>query len=143
MVAGPCKLYEIEKKIKIQMNLPKKKFSIFADSDRTFQVLLNLVRNAIDFVPKHCGRIEIGVIQESKFIIFYVRDNGIGIATEKQEKLFHEFYQVETVCSEKHSGSGLGLAICKGLIKKMGGRIWVESEVGKGTTIYFSLPSEA
>ena len=105
-------------------------------------VVAHLVGNAGDFVPTSDGKIEIGAISQSKFVIFSVRDNGIGITTEKQEKLFHEFYQVDVVNQEKHSGSGLGLAICKGLIKKMKGRIWLESKQGEGTTIYFCLPRE-
>jgi len=142
MISTSCRIYAIEKKIKFQINLPKEKFYVYGDVDRMFQVFLNLVRNAVDFVPVRDGKIEIGAIPQSKFVIFYVRDNGIGIATEKQEKLFHEFYQVEVVNQEKHSGSGLGLAICKGLIKKMKGRIWLESKQGEGTTIYFCLPRE-
>ena len=132
----------IEKKIKIQCEIPDKELFIHGDVDRVFQIFLNLIRNASDFVPKNNGAIKIGSLTQSQFIIFYVQDNGIGIATEKQEKLFHEFYQVDVIRGDQHIGSGLGLAICKGLTKKMGGRIWVESKEGSGTTIYFSMPRE-
>ena len=140
MVSGACKPFTLNGKIKIQFNIPKEKLYVYTDSERLFQVLMNLITNAIDFVPKNNGRVKIGVLPESKFIIFYVRDNGIGIAQDEQGKLFDEFYQVEVVSQEIHKGSGLGLAICKGLVENMGGRIWVESKKGKGTTIYFSTP---
>jgi len=142
IVSSACIPLSIEKKIKIQCEIPDEELFICGDLDRVFQIFLNLIRNASDFVPKNGGAIKIGSLTRSQFIIFYVQDNGIGIATEKQEKLFHEFYQVGIVSNSQHTGSGLGLAICKGLTKKMGGRIWVESKEGSGTTIYFSIPKE-
>ena len=134
------KPYSVERKIKIQRIPLKGEFYVKGDVDRLFQIFMNLIRNASNFVPNNGGYIEIGALIQSEFIIFYVYDNGIGIAAEKQEKLFHEFYQVDVVTKDIHSGSGLGLAICKGLVSKMGGRIWVESKEGEGTTIYFSIP---
>ena len=134
------KPHSIERKIKIQRIPLKGEFYVKGDVDRLFQIFMNLIRNASNFVPNNGGYIEIGALIQSEFIIFYVHDNGIGIVAEKQEKLFHEFYQVDVVTKDIHSGSGLGLAICKGLVSKMGGRIWVESKEGEGTTIYFSIP---
>ncbi|MEM3161115.1 MAG: ATP-binding protein, partial [Nitrososphaera sp.] len=76
-------------------------------------------------------------------VTFAVRDNGIGIPKEKQADLFKRFYQVDTSLSRKTGGSGLGLAISKGIVEAHGGRIWVESDSGKGTTFYFTVPVNA
>jgi signal transduction histidine kinase len=73
-------------------------------------------------------------------IVFCVRDNGPGIPKSKQEFLFKKFYQVDTSLTRKHGGTGLGLAISKGIVTQLGGTIWVETEEGKGSNFYFSLP---
>ncbi|MBM2820035.1 MAG: kdpD [Nitrosarchaeum sp.] len=115
------------------------KHSIIADRDRLTQVMNNVISNAVDFVPKEHGRIEMGTKKEGSKVIFYVKDNGIGIPNDKQDELFKKFYQVDTTATRKHGGTGLGLTICKGIVEGLGGEIWVESELGKGTTFYFSL----
>ena len=74
---------------------------------------------------------------------FAVSDTGIGIPQEKMDQLFKPFSQVDTTISRKRDGAGLGLAICKGLVELMGGEIWAESEVGKGSTFYFTIEAEA
>ena len=71
---------------------------------------------------------------------FEVRDTGLGIPKEAQDKLFSRFYQVDSSMKRKVGGSGLGLSVCKGLVELMKGKIWFESEIGKGTTFYFTLP---
>ncbi len=113
---------------------------IKSDKNRVEQVLSNLVANAIDFVSEKDGRIEIGLVEQANDILFYVRDNGIGIPTDKQQSLFTKFYQVDSSLTRKHGGSGLGLVICKGIVESLGGRIWVESNEGKGAAFYFTLP---
>ena len=72
---------------------------------------------------------------------FYVKDNGIGIAKDMHSKLFKKFYQVDTSPTRSHGGTGLGLVICKGLIEGLGGKIWLDSEEGEGSTFYFSIPA--
>ena len=116
--------------------------TIFATTDgaRLEQVYNNLIRNAVDFVPKEGGKIEIGVKENDNKIICYVKDNGIGINKEKQKELFDQFYQVDSSLRRKHGGTGLGLYISKGIVEALGGKIWVESEPGKGTAFYFSTP---
>ncbi|HKU50325.1 MAG TPA: sensor histidine kinase [Nitrososphaera sp.] len=114
--------------------------AVKCDRSRVEQVLSNLVVNAIDFVPASGGRIEVGVRAQESEVIFYVKDNGIGIPADKQKGLFTKFYQVDTSLTRKHGGSGLGLAICKGIVESHGGRIWVESEEGRGATFLFTLP---
>lgn len=112
-----------------------------SDEIRLRQILDNLVKNAVDFVPNKTGRIEIGTEKENSHVKFYVKDNGIGIPKSKQKSLFKKFYQVDTSHTRKHGGTGLGLVICKGLVEGLGGEMWVESDEGKGSTFYFSVPT--
>ena len=114
--------------------------TIQGDSGRLTQVLSNLVRNSVDFVPSVNGKIEIGADDKDDRIVFYVKDNGIGIPEEQHANLFKKFFQVDTSFRRSHGGTGLGLVICKGIIEALGGNIWFESTVGKGTVFYFSLP---
>ena len=94
------------------------------------------------FVPKDYPSIEIGTYDEDNKIIFFVKDNGSGISSEEQKNIFKKFYQIDTTSKRKKEGSGLGLAICEGIIKKLGGKIGVKSEIGKGTMFYFTLAKE-
>jgi len=114
--------------------------AVYADSDRIAQVFSNLISNAISFVPPKTGKIRIGVKENLKNVTFFVSDNGFGIPAEQQKNIFKKFYQVDTSSTRKKEGSGLGLSICEGIIKTLGGRIWVESTLNKGTTFYFDLP---
>jgi len=116
------------------------RLSIKTDELRLRQILDDLIINSVDFVPSKDGRIEVGIKQENGKIIFHVKDNGIGIPKEKQKNIFKKFYQVDASHTRKHSGTGLGLVICKGIVEALGGKIWVESEVGKGTTFFFTIP---
>ena len=121
----------------------KKADSVELESDeyRIHQVIDNLVRNAVDFVPEKTGKIEIGSQIKDGKVEFYVKDNGIGIAKDMHSKLFKKFYQVDTSPTRSHGGTGLGLVICKGLIEGLGGKIWLDSEEGEGSTFYFSIPA--
>jgi PAS domain S-box-containing protein len=115
--------------------------SLTTDRDRLEQVFSNLILNAVDFVPKEGGRIEFGAKTDNDEVLFYVKDNGIGIPLEKQKHLFKKFYQADTSMTRRqYGGSGLGLAICKGIVESHGGKIWLESEPNKGTTFYFTIP---
>jgi len=115
---------------------------IFATTDgsRLDQVFTNFIRNAVDFVPDKGGKIEIGAKLNDSKISCYVKDNGIGIPKEKQANLFNKFYQADSTLRRKHGGTGLGLSICKGIINSLGGKIWLESEPGKGSVFYFEIP---
>jgi len=110
------------------------------DPRRLLQVLNNLTSNAVKFVPEQTGRIEISVRRDNGSLLFSVKDNGIGIPKEKQQYLFKKFYQVDTSLGRTAGGTGLGLAICRGIVEAHNGKIWVESEEGKGSTFYFSIP---
>jgi len=112
--------------------------SVFADKERLYQIFNNLISNALKFTSK--GYIEIGCRQVGEMIEFQVSDTGIGIPPDYHHKIFDRFRQVEASYTRKFGGNGLGLAISKNLVELMGGAIWVESEVGKGSTFYFTLP---
>jgi len=114
--------------------------NVYTDSDRISQVFSNLISNAISFLPQSNGIIEIGAKDNADYITFFVTDNGVGIPEEQQKSIFKKFYQVDTSSTRKKEGSGLGLSICEGILKILGGRIWLKSIVGKGTTFYFDLP---
>ena len=109
-----------------------------ADADRLMQVFNNLLSNALKFTT--IGSIEIGYQLNDRMLEFYVRDTGIGIPAEFHAKIFDRFRQVEDEKTRKYGGNGLGLAICKNLVALMGGRIRVESVLGKGSVFYFSVP---
>ena len=111
------------------------------DESRIRQILTNLVGNAIKFTEK--GHIEIGYeLIEDDAIQFFVKDTGIGIAPEFHEKIFERFRQVESAYTRKYGGNGLGLTIAKQLTELMDGRIWVESEVAKGSVFSVKIPAE-
>jgi len=114
---------------------------ILCDFQRLKQVLINLAENALKFT--YSGFIEIGceLIDDKKNILIYVKDTGIGIPKNKQSLIFDRFRQVdEALYGKKSGGAGLGLSISKGLIELMKGKLWVESEEGKGSVFYFTIP---
>jgi signal transduction histidine kinase len=115
-------------------------FTIKADKAKLTEIITNLVRNSIDFVPDAGGRITIRTKDKKSFVEFSIEDNGSGMKKDKQENLFTKFYQVDNTDTRKHGGTGLGLTICKGYVEGMNGKIWVESEEGKGTTFFFTIP---
>jgi len=128
-----------EKQIQF-VNSTKEKISITTDRVRLLQVFDHLILNAVDFVPNERGKIEIAAQTKDDDIIFYVKDNGIGISSERQKDIFKKFFELYTYISRRHGGTGLGLSICKGIINELEGKIWVESVPNKGATFYFSIP---
>jgi signal transduction histidine kinase len=114
-----------------------------ADPRRLEQVLSNLIGNAIKFTPVG-GEIEVGAVHENATEAkVWVKDNGVGIPTEEVGSLFELYQQTSSGKNSDQKGTGLGLVICKMIVETHGGKIWVESEHGKGTTFFFSLPFEA
>jgi len=113
---------------------------INTDESKLKQIITNLINNAIKFT--HNGSIEIGYTVKSKHIEFFVKDTGIGITREQQKIIFDRFRQVELTSARKYGGTGLGLSISKAFLKKLGGKIWLESKIGKGSTFYFTIPLE-
>jgi len=113
--------------------------TILGDSIRLRQVLANLLGNAAKFTEKGSIAIHVQPGEMADEIHFSVSDTGIGISAEDTKKLFHSFSQVDASTSRKYGGTGLGLAISKRLVELMGGRIWVQSELGKGSTFHFRI----
>jgi signal transduction histidine kinase len=111
---------------------------IHADERKVKQVLLNLLSNALKFTPEG-GQIDVRARVHDGETEISVTDTGVGIAPDDQEAVFEEFRQVGTA-SKKVEGTGLGLAISRKFIELHGGRIWVESQLGKGSTFAFTLP---
>ena len=112
---------------------------IIIDKDRIAQVFMNLINNAIKFTDPG-GAIEVELSGNADNAIIKFKDNGIGIKREDQEMLFSPFQQVDSSYARKYEGSGLGLAISKRIVTYHGGKIWVESEPGKGSTFIFTIP---
>jgi len=108
------------------------------DPTRIRQIFINLLSNAIKFTEQGEVALEVLNSEGPEVLEFCVRDTGIGIPADKQESIFDSFSQVDTSITRKFGGTGLGLAICKRLVKLMGGRIWIESEEGKGTRFFFT-----
>jgi len=124
--------------ISLDSNVDERLGQIQADERKIRQVVLNLLSNAIKFTPEG-GRIEVGAVPRDGSVEVSVSDTGIGIAPEDQEAVFEEFRQVGTA-EKKAEGTGLGLTLCRKFIELHGGRIWVKSQVGAGSTFGFTIP---
>jgi signal transduction histidine kinase len=121
------------------VNWCAEKTMIKADEDKVREVLVNLIGNALKFTEK--GKVAVSVWKQNSNIVFAVEDTGHGIREEDKNKLFQKFIRVGSDDKDKgKSGTGLGLYICKTLLEGMGGAIWFESLLNKGTTFYFTLP---
>jgi two-component system, OmpR family, phosphate regulon sensor histidine kinase PhoR len=125
----------------IEASLPEVLPKVHGDEERTRQVLTNLVDNAMKYSPAG-GRIDVTVAPVGEWLRFSVRDEGLGIPLGEQERIFEKFYRLDPDHRRGIGGTGLGLYICRELVRSMGGRIWVESEPGQGTTASFELPAE-
>jgi len=141
-VAEHMKALAAEKLIRIEIPPADPKVTAWADRDKVTQVLMNLIGNAVKFTPRD-GKITVALEKNgSDYIQISVADTGPGILPEERNRIFSKFYQVANVDKQKPKGSGLGLAISKALVEMHGGKIWMESEVGKGSTFYFTLPAQ-
>jgi len=128
-----------EKSLRLELKIPDRLPKVLVDHDRIIQVLNNLVSNAIKytFPEKDIG---ISVDRKGNYVVVSVFDNGVGISPEDQKKLFTKFYRVDSSLTQETGGSGLGLSICKTIIERHGGKTWVESKEGEGSTFSFSIP---
>ncbi|MCK9616734.1 MAG: ATP-binding protein [Lentimicrobiaceae bacterium] len=129
-----------ERQIQFTLEKPENNPMQFIRTDKTrfTQIFTNLIGNAIKFT--NAGSITFGYTYNNGTLIFFVKDTGEGIATDKQQIIFERFMQAESKGSRLHEGTGLGLAISKAFVELLGGKIWVESQEGKGSTFYFSHP---
>jgi len=127
----------------VSLTFNSEDLEIYTDRDRLFQVFSNLIGNSVVYVKSNTGKVQINATTQNGDILFSVTDNGIGIASNKILNLFRKFYQIDTSLKRKHdSGTGLGLVICKGIVSGLGGKIWVESQLKKGSTFFFSIPKK-
>jgi signal transduction histidine kinase/putative methionine-R-sulfoxide reductase with GAF domain len=124
--------------IALQINVDERLGQIQADERKVRQVVLNLLSNAIKFTPEG-GRIDVGAVHKDGLVEVSVTDTGVGIAPEDQQAVFEEFRQVGTA-DKKVEGTGLGLTLCRKFVELHGGRIWVKSQEGVGSTFTFTLP---
>ncbi|GAB4361582.1 MAG: ATP-binding protein [Gammaproteobacteria bacterium] len=127
-------------RIKLVKEIPEQPLFVTVDKDRVIQVLINLISNAVKFCPPENGTIKISVTADEEMATVSVADNGIGIAEEELERIFEKFHQVSDTQEGKPRGTGLGLPICRRIIEYHGGRIWAESQQGRGATFTFTLP---
>ena len=118
--------------------LSTKEATIRTDSEKVYSILTNLVKNAIKYSNE--GTIEFGYIKKDEALQFYVKDTGIGIPKDRLNAIFDRFVQADISNKMALQGAGLGLSISKAFVEMLGGKIWVESEVGIGSTFYFTLP---
>jgi two-component system sensor histidine kinase/response regulator len=137
-IAGLLKLTSENKKISIENNIPEG-ITVFADMQMIQSVLRNLLSNALKFTPEN-GSIEMNALEMNTEVIISIKDSGVGISEPSLKRIFDQDQPVKTLGTNKESGSGLGLILCKDFVEKNGGRIWVESEKGKGSTFSFTVP---
>ncbi len=127
-----------EKEQELIIEIPRDLPAIWADKGKLHLIVSNLVSNAIKFTPEG-GNIKVEALVEDDELKVAVKDTGIGIPSEEYDRIFDRFYQVEDSLRRQHPGLGLGLSIVKGLVELHQGRIWVESQVGQGSTFYFTI----
>ena len=130
-----------DKKIAVDARLPESVSPVTADLDRMIQVMLNLLSNAVKFCDAVDGRIEIVLAESEGSLRVDVRDNGRGISAKDQEDIFSKFHQLGGVLTDKPRGSGLGLHISRQIVERFGGKMWVESDIGRGACFSFLLPT--
>ncbi|WP_326717447.1 cell wall metabolism sensor histidine kinase WalK [Vagococcus jeotgali] len=134
-------LKDSDKQHKIKREFTKRAIWVDIDTDRMIQVLDNILNNAMKYSPAG-GNITCRLLETHKNVVLSISDEGLGIPKQQLGKVFDRFYRVDKARSREMGGSGLGLAISKEAIKAHGGNIWVESEEGKGSTFFISLPYE-
>ncbi|HEY4789498.1 MAG TPA: PAS domain-containing protein, partial [Bacteroidales bacterium] len=123
----------------LQTSLNPAENRILTDKVKLKQIFINLISNAFKFTDN--GKIEGGCkLDKNSKLLFYLSDTGLGIPSDKYNQIFEPFYQIPAIPNRLNEGNGLGLSIVKGFVQLLGGEIWLESELGKGTTFYFSMP---
>lgn len=135
-------IYELQrytKKHRFKVELPEDLPPVSADQVRLERILYNLLDNAIKYSPRG-GEIKVRAWKENPYLLIAVKDQGMGISKADQGKLFQPFQRIEDPRMSHIQGAGLGLLVCRRLVEAHGGKIWVESEYGKGATFYFTLP---
>jgi len=132
---------EVQKKgmqLFFQNGLQSEEAVIHSDREKLYAILANLVKNAIKY--SDTGSIEFGYTLKDRYLLFFIKDTGIGIPDDKKEAIFDRFIQADISDKRAFQGAGLGLAISKSYVEMLGGNIWVESDEGIGSTFYFTIP---
>lgn len=127
-----------EKNVQVASGLSSSSLLVTTDLVRLEQILRNLLANAVKFTDE--GQIEVGCLQTQEFFVFSVKDTGIGIHADYQQLIFERFLKINSDKQRLHRGTGIGLFLSKQLVELLGGKIWVESEIGKGSSFYFTIP---
>ena len=133
-LAATAGLFAKARHISLETRIAADLLSIRADADRLTQVIVNLISNAVKFCAQTDGRIELEAWQDADFLRVDVKDNGVGIAKADQQRIFERFQQAGNTLTDKPQGTGLGLPISRQILQRFGGKIWVESEPGKGAS---------
>lgn len=131
---------EVEKKgmqFLFRNDLPSGEAILKTDQQKVFSILTSLVKNALKYSSE--GKIEMGYTRKGKYLEFYVKDTGIGIPEDRKEAVFERFIQADIADKKALQGAGLGLSISKAYVEMLGGEIWMESELGKGSSFYFTI----
>ena len=129
-----------EKAINIQTNIPKELSYALADKSQLSRVFINIIGNAIKFVPAENGAINISAFESADAIQVNIADNGIGMSEHDAEHIFDEFYRADNLINQKTKGTGLGLSLVRNIIQAHKGKIWVAARPGQGSTFSFTLP---
>jgi signal transduction histidine kinase len=116
------------------------KYYIIGDSEKLRLAIENLVSNAVKYTLRH-GKVEVGISSQSEFVVFHVKDSGVGIPKAQQDQVFKKFFRSDNVIKYQTEGTGLGLYIAKSVIERSNGNIWFESQEGIGSIFNFSIPS--
>jgi signal transduction histidine kinase len=139
-VVSGLQLQSAQKQVQLDMNIPDQSdLVIEADQALLQQALHNLVENAIKYTEAD-GTVKVNLHSMEDRIIFEVRDSGIGIAPADQPRLFEKFYRAGRRGLQQDKGTGLGLTIVKSIAERHGGRVWLESQLGKGSVFFFEIP---
>ncbi len=125
--------------ITLSENLDRNIAMVMVDPNKLEQVIMNLLSNAIKFTPEG-GLVKLSAKLSDHYLTISISDTGPGIPLEEQHLIFDKYKQLQSTQLTKHKGTGLGLAICRAIVEAHGGKIWVESEIGLGSTFYFTIP---
>ena len=138
-IASTSSLFD-QKGLKLVKNISPDLPLVSGDEDKLIQVVINLLSNAVKFTDK--GKVSIETFLDKGQIMVEVKDTGIGIAEEDRHKVFERFRQAGDTLTDKPQGTGLGLPICREIIEHLGGIIWMKSEIGVGSSFFFSLRAQ-
>jgi signal transduction histidine kinase len=138
-VLSEIEVARADRGVRLERGIPEDLPLVFADRERVHQVLFNLLDNAVRFTPSG-GRVTVSADRHDGSVDVHVADTGPGISPEHLPRLFERFYRIDPARAQKEGGTGIGLAIARSVVEAHGGRIWAESELGKGSVFTFELP---